>query len=228
MLACALGIHAENNIIILLCGQKGGVGKSTLATNVAAALSHRSSVVLLDADTQRSCQRWATIRKDSDLSTVDCVHRTGDIRQAIKSLADQYDHVVIDVAGRDSETFRYALTVVDLALCPFIPSSMDINTAPHVAKVIREARRGNPDLDVFAVLSMCSTHPQDRRTEEAERCFDNIEGLPILESRIYQRMAYQDCASTGEGVVEADDPKAASEMHQLLAAAGIQEIAHAA
>jgi len=216
-------------MVILLCGQKGGVGKSTLATNVAAALSHQSSVILFDADTQRSCQRWATTRqKNTDLAAVDCVHRTGDIRGAIKNLADQYDHVVIDTAGRDSETFRYALTVSNLALCPFMPSWADINTAPSVAKIIREAKRGNPDLDVFAVLSMCSTHPVSREIDEAQSCLSELEGLPVLDRRIYSRIVYQRCIATGQGVVEADDPKAAAEMLQLLVAAGIQEAAHAA
>ena len=53
-------------MIVLIGGEKGGTGKSTIATNLAAYLANRSDdVVLLDADSQATAKRWVERRNNS-------------------------------------------------------------------------------------------------------------------------------------------------------------------
>ncbi len=87
-------------MIILIGSQKGGCGKSTLATNIAACLSHSSDVVLLDADDQGTSAQWVTDRNETDLPTVHCVQKFGNITATVKDLVGRYEHVVVDAAGR--------------------------------------------------------------------------------------------------------------------------------
>ena len=125
-------------MILLLGSQKGGCGKSTLATNIAAALAHKSDVVLLDADTQGTSSTWAQDREDLDVPVVYSFQKFGDIDHAVKDLAGLYDHVVIDAIGRDSKELRSGLAVADVVLCPFRPSQADVDTAEHLAEVVNK------------------------------------------------------------------------------------------
>jgi cellulose biosynthesis protein BcsQ len=81
-------------MIISFLNQKGGVGKTTLAVNVAACLAltgHR--VLLVDADKQGSATTWASLREDSDFQVISLA-RENMARDATQ-MATDYDHTII-------------------------------------------------------------------------------------------------------------------------------------
>lgn len=205
-------------MIVLLGSQKGGCGKSTLATNLAAALAHSCDVVLLDADTQGTSAQWSQDREETDLPKVACVQKYNNVTKTIRDLAGRYDHVVIDAGGHDSQELRTALLAVDVVLCPFRPSQADVDTAPQLVEVTTAAKDFNEHLQVSAVLALCPTNPLVREIQEAREYLRDIDGLLVLNCLIYDRKVYRDSLSTGLGVVESKNKKAAAEIWSLVKA----------
>lgn len=98
--------------IIVFGGEKGGTGKTTLATNIAAMLARQGKdVLLLDTDRQGTASFWATVREEEAVEPrVACVQKFGKgLPAQVRDLAERYDEIVIDAGGRDSMELRYAL-----------------------------------------------------------------------------------------------------------------------
>jgi len=202
-------------MIILIGSQKGGVGKSTLATSIAAMLAGQGAdVVLVDADKQSTASTWADNREaNTSLPRVACFQRTGKIiRQALLDLDKRYSHVVVDCAGHDSIELRYAITVANLMLCPFRPSQPDLDTAPQLAGIIDEMRGPNDSLKVFAVLTMCPSNPAITEIQDAQAYLAQVSDFTVIEPCIYDRKAYRDAVVDGKGVTESANDKAKAEL----------------
>ena len=98
--------------ITVFGGEKGGTGKTTLATNIAAMLALRGKdVLLLDTDRQGTASFWATVREEEKIEPrVACVQKFGKgLPAQVRDLAERYDEIIIDAGGRDSMELRYAL-----------------------------------------------------------------------------------------------------------------------
>ncbi len=92
-------------MILLLGGEKGGTGKSTLATNLAAWLAvNDRDVILVDTDVQRTAANWVDRRNLlNGVPAVQCAERRGNVFHALRDLAKRYEEVIVDAGGRDSE-----------------------------------------------------------------------------------------------------------------------------
>jgi chromosome partitioning protein len=90
-------------ITIIGCN-KGGAAKTTTAVNVAIGLALQGNdVCLVDADAQRSASRWYAERELADMSpTLTLIEKRDNISQTLRNLDQKYDHVIVDVAGRNS------------------------------------------------------------------------------------------------------------------------------
>jgi chromosome partitioning protein len=133
--------------IIAVAGRKGGIGKSTIAGNLAAEfVARQHTVVLLDADPQHSLAAWAS--QGSGL-LAQCVLRVDGgnpetLRSMAKSAEKQADVVLIDTPPGMPETAYQAALVADLMLLPCGPSPLDLfalKEALALALKARAARR---------------------------------------------------------------------------------------
>ena len=99
-------------MIILIGGEKGGTGKTTIATNLAAmrALAGRD-VLLIDTDPQGSANYWVQSRDEEKITPrVACIQKFGKgLPAEVKDLAHRYQDIIIDAGGRDSVELRSAL-----------------------------------------------------------------------------------------------------------------------
>ena len=101
-----------NDMILLCGGEKGGTGKSTIATNLAAMrLKESADVLLLDTDPQASSSYWSSIRdEDESLKRVSCVQKFGKgLEKELYALSEKYDDLIIDAGGRDSAELRASM-----------------------------------------------------------------------------------------------------------------------
>lgn len=205
-------------MIVLIGAEKGGVGKSTLATNLAVHLAHHQiDVVLLDTDGQATCARFVERRDEAGLQpSVPCVQRTGDVASTLRDLAKRYQVVVVDAGGRDSREMRTAMAVADLLLTPTRASQADLETLPKVNELVGLARGLNPALEASAVLSMAPSNPVIREVENARELLAEFEELKLTDTIIRDRKVYRDALLAGKGVVEMGNSQAKAEI-QLLA-----------
>lgn len=207
-------------MIILIGGEKGGTGKTTLATNLAAmrALTGRD-VLLIDTDPQGSANYWAQSRDEENITPrVACVQKFGKgLAAEVKDLATRYQDIIIDAGGRDSIELRSALVAAEKAYVPIQPSQFDIWTLDQMDTLVETAKGFNPDLQATVVISRSSTNPSVHESDDTGKLLDDFDNLSLSDVIIRDRIAYRKAAKDGQAVVELKpkDPKAVSEMETL-------------
>ncbi|HIP83855.1 MAG TPA: chromosome partitioning protein [Desulfocapsa sulfexigens] len=208
--------------IVLFGGEKGGTGKTTLATNMAAMLALQGKdVMLLDTDRQGTASFWATVREETEREPrIACVQKFGKgLVSQVRDLADRYDEIVIDAGGRDSAELRYALGVSDFAYIPIQPFQFDIWTLQQMDELVDMAQGLNDNLQAFIVLNRASTNPAVQEEAETRAFFEqeNFQNLKLVDSVLRDRISYRKAARDGLSVVEMkQDKKAIQEMIQLF------------
>lgn len=210
-------------MIILLGSQKGGVGKSTLATNVAVELQRRGrDVLLIDADPQKTSSMWAARREAQEgAPPLPCHEGTGNnLSGVIRDSARRYEDLVIDTAGYDSAEFRLALLVCDVVVSPFTPSQADLETCDRVNALIMNARmmRKGADNDgprAMTIMTRCPTHHWNEEVAMAREFFSNYPDLPLSANLISDRKVYRDAMLLGVGVTETNNRRASNEIKVL-------------
>ncbi len=208
--------------VVLFGGEKGGTGKTTLATNMAAMLAQTGKdVLLLDTDRQGTASFWATVREDSEIEPrISCVQKFGKgLPSQVLDLADRYDEIVIDAGGRDSMELRYSLGVCDRAYILVQPFQFDIWTIRQMDNLVEMAQGLNDILQAFIVLNRVSTNPAVREDQETRDFFkeEDFQHLALLNSVLRDRIAVRKSARDGLSVLEwKQDKKAAEEMNQLF------------
>ena len=206
-------------MVVLIGGEKGGTGKSTIATNLAAFLAGRNDdVVLLDADSQTTTSRWVERRNNShpELPIVHCVQKTGDIYEPIRDLSTRYQQVIIDAGGRDSEELRSAMVAAQKLYTPLKASQPDLETTTNINQLVKLARGFNPTLTAYAVISMAPTHPAITEAQEAQQLLMKLPDIQLSRVFIRERKVFRDVMVEGKGVIECNNRKAKAEI-QLLA-----------
>ncbi len=207
--------------IVLFGGEKGGTGKTTLATNMAAMLALQGKdVLLLDTDRQGTASFWATVREDTEIEPrIACVQKFGKgLASQVRDLADRYDEIIIDAGGRDSMELRYSLGVSDRVYIPIQPFQFDIWTIRQMDELVEMAQGLNENLQAFIVLNRVSTNPAVREDLETREFFEEEEfqHLSLLDAVLRDRIAFRKSGRDGLSVVEwKQDKKAADEMNQL-------------
>ena len=205
-------------MVILIGGEKGGTGKTTIATNLAAlrALAGHD-VLLVDTDSQGSASYWAGSRDEAGIKPrVACIQKFGKgLQGEVQDLAGRYQDVIIDAGGRDSVELRAAMIVAHKAFVPIQASQFDIWTLGRMNDLAVTAQGFNPDLRAWVVINRGSTNPLVREVAQAGEILDDFEHLDLATSVIRDRIAYRKAACEGLSVAEMKpvDLKASNEMN---------------
>jgi chromosome partitioning protein len=206
-------------MIVAVVGEKGGTGKTTLATNLAGMRAAAGcDVLLVDGDRQGSASYWAEARDAKSLVSVTCVQKFGGgLARAIRDMARRYGDILIDIAAGDSQEIAGALRVARCALVPIQPAGLDMWTLGLIDDRVGEAQAGNPALQAWVVLNRASTNPRDNDIHEARDAMGACQHLTMAAVTIHERVAIKRAAPVGLTVNEYRplDAKAAEEMARL-------------
>ncbi len=204
-------------MILLLGGEKGGTGKSTVAVNLATWLAKAGvDVIVIDTDPQRTASQWVERRNTiPDLPRVHSVEKYANVYDTAQDLAQRYDQVIIDAGGRDSEELRTSLVVANMMCCPIKASQPDIETTVHANELVKLAKGMNPGLDARLVISMATPNPVVKEAAQARELLSELPEFTMLQTVIRERKVYRDAMIEGKGVLELTNEKAIAEINQL-------------
>jgi len=198
---------------VAVMSQKGGVGKTTIATAmaVAAAMAGKSSAVF-DLDPQGSAAFW----KDTRAAEAPAVVSVPPIRlgHMLKAAAEAgTDFVVIDAPPVAKDIAFQAAEFADFILIPTRPAVLDVMAATETLKLIKRATE--PPKPSAVVMTFCPI--QGREVSDTEEAIRQM-GAQLAPVRVHNRVAYSRAQQTGLTALEFEpDGKAADELKQLFA-----------
>lgn len=184
--------------VISVLNQKGGSGKTTIATHIATCLQQKgNSVLLVDSDPQGSSRDWAAMRESGDLPVIGIDRPT--LERDLKSLAKK-DFVVIDGAPQTADLAISAIKVSNFILIPVQPSPYDIWATSDLVDLVKQ-RIEITDGKLKAVFVINRAIKGTKIGAEIRKALEEYD-LPVLESVIFQRVSYPSSASMGKTVTE--------------------------
>ena len=198
--------------VIAVLNQKGGSGKTTIATHLARALQlDGDGVLLIDSDPQGSARDWAAVREDQPVTVVGIDRPT--IERDLKQIARK-DFVVIDGAPQAADLAVSAIKAADFVLIPVQPSPYDIWATADLVELVKQRIEVTDGRLQAAFVVSRAIKGTKIGAEVAETLADY--GLPVLESRITQRVSYPGTAAAGTTVLDTEPAgDAAAEVRAL-------------
>jgi len=209
-------------MIVTVGNTKGGVGKSTLALQIALyrAIAGRD-VWLVDGDRQGTAQTAVAIRaqagREPGLTCGQYVDGA-QLRTQVQRQAPKYDDVVIDAGGRDSAALRAALALSDVLLIPVQPRSVDIWALADISALVDEAHAVRDGLRACAVINCADPGATSADNAESAAALADYPNITLLDAPVRRRKAIAN--ATGQGLCVTEllprDPKACEEMATLV------------
>jgi len=210
-------------MIVLIAGEKGGTGKTTLTTSLAALQASKTGrrVLIVDADKQGTSAAWAATRAAAGVDpSISCVQVFGtDLPRQVQDQARNFDDVLIDAGGRDSVELRGGLMVADKLFSPITTGQFDAWALRGMRELLDLAEPLNPKLNAFIVINKASPNPMVGEADEIRQVAHQYK-LKAVKIVLHDRIAHRSAAREGLSAAEYEPKgKAASELlalHRLV------------
>ena len=199
--------------VIAVLNQKGGSGKTTIATHLARALQLQgSSVLLVDSDKQGSARDWSAVDESNPVTVIGLDRPTLD--RDLKNISDK-DFVVIDGSPQATDLAISAIKTADFVLIPVQPSPYDIWATSDLVDLVKQ-RIEMTDNKLKSAFVVSRAIKNTRISGEVSEVLTEY-GLPVLDAKIVQRIAYPNSAAIGKTVFETESKisDAVAEMNAL-------------
>lgn len=195
----------------LIANPKGGVGKSTIATNLAGCFAKQGHKVMLgDIDRQQSARTWLTLRSPA-LPPIAGWDVDPD-RPARPP--EGTTHVVLDTpAGIHGKQLSHALKLVDRVIVPLQPSIFDILATREFLDVLLEEKAVRKQHAFIGIVGM-RVDARTRSAAQLERFLEGT-GLPVL-GYLRDTQTYVQAAAHGMTIFDLSESRASQDWAQWL------------
>jgi chromosome partitioning protein len=194
-----------------LVQQKGGVGKTTIATNLAMTFQKRGySVLLVDADPQGTARDWSAKSEAHTPTTVGVDRPT--VHKEIPSIGG-FDIAIVDAVGKLEKMTVSVIKASDLVLVPIQPSAADLWAVGQVIDHIetrREITDGRPDARFVISRAIGSS----TMTDQVQKILDEAP-FGRLEASVNQRVAFARALGRGLSIHQTTDRKGKNEINAI-------------
>jgi len=200
-------------MILTVAHTKGGVGKSTLAYNIAIALLlFKKTVKIVDLDFQKTLYLTNQLRQMHDKNPLNVIHVYS--REEIAELInnhDENDFLIIDVGGFDSDINRIAIMGSDFIITPLSDSVTEVFGLKTFETILAEIGVEG----VHVLLNNIS--PSTKNLDHIIDGINQYKGMTVMKTIIRQRADFKKTMGAGMGVAELEqDSKAKDEINELI------------
>lgn len=207
--------------VIAVANQKGGAGKSTLATNLAVMFaSDKKKVLLIDADTQQNTTlKWHADRaqyKEMVVPIDVCGLTARNLMPSTQSYKKQYDIIIIDGGARITAEAHAAVGAADFLIVPVKAVKADVDSTSVFLEVVAQNMEVRDDLIAGILINEVNERTSLAKSMIEElKAFEDLFG--IFEQRIGSYQAFRDAISSGLGVTELSERSSAKAANQMKA-----------
>lgn len=210
-------------MIVSSISYKGGVGKTTLAQNLAVSLATRGEkVCIIDVDEANVSVRWGGVRSEAGQAPAILTVSMTDPKNlvtTVKQLYQDYEVIIIDSPPSYNPVSVKIMLLSSLILIPIKPTGRaEIWTAGDLLERYENAFLGRDDVPpVYFIINDYDSRPTLHKSfigivDELASQYDHVGRLKTI---IHHRTAYGEAGAVGKGVIEHDNPKAKAEIEAL-------------
>lgn len=203
-----------SNIVVAIIGDKGGIGKTTIAYNLLRRLMDiESSCILIDCDNdQHSSTKLMLDRRDNGVSPDLAVQNmsTKNLESNILELSKKYKIIIVEFGKaigdmeeeERSRAIKLAVKIADKIIMPIQPTRLDTETIGQIEQKLISF--GIKDIPALIVPNRVMSKKQLKALLSAESALDYFK---IAKSHIKNRLCYQEVHDNGMTIFDITNPK---------------------
>jgi chromosome partitioning protein len=196
--------------IITIAHQKGGVGKSTISSNIAVEYSKKYDTAILDLDVQHSLTAFAKKRASKHNLKLNLLAQPTTAKELMRTIDNTKNEVlIIDTGGFDVDIQRIAMYAADIIITPVSDSPMELHGLSVFANTIKQLKKEKSDIKSYVIFNRVHQFANKSLVELAKD-INELEQYQVLDTVLRDKKIYKDAYFDAMSVCEYDNQNEAS------------------